>query len=49
MPGIGTSLVVQQLRICPPLQGTRLISGLGRSHMPQGNKAHVPTTTEPVL
>ena len=42
----GTSLVVQWLRICLPMQGTRVRSLVGelRSHMPWNSRA---TTTEP--
>ena len=41
---LGTSMEVQWLRICLPMQGTRLESLVGelRSHMPQGNLACVP-------
>ena len=44
----GSSLVVQWLRICPPVQGTqiRFLVGKPRPHMPWGDYAH--TTTEPV-
>ena len=37
-PEEGTSLVVQWLRICLPMQGTQVRSLFGelRSHMPQG-------------
>ena len=36
---IGTSLVVQRLKICLSMQGTQVLSPVGelRSHMPQGN------------
>ena len=37
---IGTSLVVQSLRIYLPMQGS--IPGPGRSHKAWGNSAHVP-------
>ena len=40
----GTSLVVQQLKICLPMQGTWVWSLVKepRSHMLQGNEIHVP-------
>ena len=35
---LGASLVAQWLRVCLPMQGTRVRApGLGRSHMPQSN------------
>ena len=39
-----SSLVVQWLRICPPVQGTqvRFLVGKPRSHMPWGDYAHTP-------
>ena len=39
----GTSLAVQWLRLCFPMQGTQVQPLVGelRSHMPRGNKAHV--------
>ena len=44
-----TSLVVQWLKICFPMQGTRVRSLVGelRSHMLQGNDAHVPQLLSP--
>ena len=40
---IRASLVAQWLRICLPMQGdTGSSPGLGRSHMPRSNEAHVP-------
>ena len=39
----GASLVAQWLRICLPMQGTRVSSpGLGRSHMPRSSWAREP-------
>ena len=41
---LGTSLVLQSLRIQLPMQGTRVQSPMGelRSHRPQGNRAYRP-------
>ena len=36
-------LVVQWLRIHPPIQGAQLWSLAGRSHMPRGNQVHPPS------
>ena len=46
---MGTSLVVQWLKICLPMRGMKVQSLVRelRSHMPQGNKALEPQTTEP--
>ena len=43
---LGTTLLIQWLRICLPMQGTQVWSLVWelRSHMPRGNQA---TTTEP--
>ena len=40
---------VQWLRICLPMQGTRVRSLVGelKPHMPQGNQAHVPQLHSP--
>ena len=45
----GTSLVVQWLRICLPMQGTQVRSLVGelRSHMPRGNEARAPQLLSP--
>ena len=45
----GTSLAVQGLRICLPIQEMQLRSLVGarRSHMPQGNRGRA-ATTEPI-
>ena len=47
---IGTSLVVQWLRICIPTQGTQVWSLVGvlRSRMPWGHRAHALQLLKPV-
>ena len=43
---MGTSLVIQRLRTCLPVQGTQVQSPVRalRSHMPRGNETQVPQT-----
>ena len=44
-----TSLVVQWMGVCLPMQGTQVWSLVGRFHMPQSNYSPHTTTTEPIL
>ena len=44
-----TSLVVQWMGVCLPMQGTQVWSLVGRFHMPQSNYSLYTTTTEPTL
>ena len=45
---VGTSVVVQWIRICLPVQGdTGLIPCPGRFHMPRRNQAHAPQPLSP--
>ena len=51
MWNLGTSLVVQWLRLCLPMQGLRVESLVGepRSHIPPGQKTPQKPKTEAVL